>query len=357
MCYSVRNMKKFHLRKHAQNKAPKHCSGIIRIASKGIGFVEIEGIKNDILIESENLNTALNKDAVQIEILSKQKSSRVTGKVLKIIKRAKECFSGIIEKDKGNFFLVPDDKKVYKDIFVNGNRSNLEKAVGMKVLLKINNWADPKKNPEGQIIQVIGKPGENDVEMKSIALEKGFDPSFSEAVEIEAEKIAKAAEKISPTEISKRRDFRNTLTFTIDPVDAKDFDDAISFKALPNNSFEIGVHIADVSHFVKEKTELDREARKRGFSVYLVDRTIPMLPEALSNNICSLKPNEDRLAFSSVFKINNEGKVLERWFGKTIIRSAKRFTYESAQEILNGKSREHGEELLTLNAIAKKCAR
>lgn len=333
---------------------PNQTKGVIRVAAKGMGFVELEGTEEDILIESENLNTALNKDEVEIEIFKKKKSARVTGKVLKVIKRAKSQFSGVVEQDKDHFFLIPDDKKVYKDIYILGNKSELEKSIGQKVLIKFDHWNDVKKNPEGHILQIIGKPGENDVEMRSIALEKGFDPIFPEAVEVEAVTASKSLKNISPEEISKRRDFRQTLTFTIDPINAKDFDDAISFKVLPNSLFEIGIHIADVSHYVQERTELDREARKRGFSVYLVDRTIPMLPEALSNDVCSLKPDEDRLAFSAVFEMNGEGKISKKWFGKTIIRSAKRFTYESAQDVLDDKSAEHKEALLTLNTIAKK---
>ncbi len=327
--------------------------GVIRIAGKGTGFFEAEGFDEDIVIETENLNTALNRDEVEISLLPKQKKQRLAGKVTKIVTRAKRQFVGTLEKDKGRFFLVPDDKKVYKDIVV--AQSNLaDSAIGMKVLINFTSWTDPEKNPEGELAQVIGKKGDNDAEMRGIALEKGFDASFPEAVEHESEKISAQSGKVSPEELAKRRDFRKTLTFTIDPVDAKDFDDAISFKKLPNGDFEIGVHIADVSHYVQEKTELDREAQKRGFSVYLVDRTIPMLPEALSNDVCSLKPNEDRMTFSAVFVIGENATVKERWFGKTIIHSAKRFTYEAAQDVLDNKSTEHKEGLETLNRLAKK---
>ena len=327
--------RKFLLQCHTM-KGSQKTQGIIRIAGKGLGFVEIDGHDEDILIETENLNTALNRDEVELSLLPKNKTKRLSGKVVKVLKRAKNQFVVVLEKDKERFFLVPEDKKVYKDIVVNENEM-AEKALGMKVLVKFIGWNDPKKNPEGELVKIVGRKGDNDAEMVGIALEKGFDASFPEAVEREAEKISAQSEsgKISPEELAKRKDFRETLTFTIDPVDAKDFDDAISFKKLPSGDFEVGVHIADVSHYVREKTELDREARKRGFSVYLVDRTIPMLPEALSNNVCSLKPDEDRLTFSAVFVLNESGIVKERWFGKTIIHSAKRFTYESAQEIIN----------------------
>lgn len=318
-----------------------------------MGFVELENEDVDILIEPENLNTALHFDEVEIAVLPKSVRGRKVGKVLKILKRAKLQFVGTLQMDKGRFFLLPDDKKVYKEINV-GSNEMAKKAVGMKVLVKFLEWSDPNKNPTGELLQIIGKKGENNAEMLGIALEKGFDSSFPHSVEHEAEKISKLGVHVSADELSKRRDFRNTLTFTIDPIDAKDFDDAISYKKISEDSYEIGVHIADVSHYVKEKTELDREALRRGFSVYLVDRTIPMLPEALSNEVCSLKPDEDRLTFSAVFILNKEGIVKEKWFGKTIIHSAKRFTYESAQDVLDGKSVEHTEALLALNEMAKK---
>ncbi len=337
-------------------------TGVIRITGKGMGFVEVEGQEEDILIEAEQLNTALNKDEVEFTTLPKAVKGRKAGKVLKILKRAKTKFVGTLEHENGRLFLMPDDKKVYKDIAITGGVTP-EAKDDIKALVEMVEWSDPKKNPEGKILKIIGKKGVHDVEMAAIVLEKGFDTEFPPEVEREAAAVAATAAAISPAELSKRRDFRQTLTFTIDPVDAKDFDDAISFKKLPNGNFEIGVHIADVSHFVREHTALNREALKRGFSVYLVDRTIPMLPEALSNNVCSLNPNEDRLTFSAVFELDSNGHVKSRWFGKTIIHSAKRFTYESAQEMLSGSPRVTllpdprvtlGEALETLNVIAKK---
>ena len=333
--------------------APQIKTGVIRITGKGTGFVEIEGTEEDFLVEAEQLNTALNKDEVEIVLLNKKVKDRTAAKVLRVIKRAKREFVGTLEHESGRLFLIPDDKKVYKDIAITGNITP-EAKDNVKVLVEMLEWGDPKKNPEGKIIKIIGKKGIHDVEMAAIVLEKGFDTEFPTEVEHEAEAISKNAGQVSPTELAKRRDFRQTLTFTIDPVDAKDFDDAISFKKLPTGNFEIGVHIADVSHYVREHTALNREALKRGFSVYLVDRTIPMLPEALSNVVCSLNPNEDRLTFSAVFELDQNGHIKSRWFGKTVIHSAKRFTYESAQDVLNGKSAEHKEALETLNAIAKK---
>ncbi len=341
-------------KKQGKENSEKTLRGIIRIAGKNLGFFEVEGQEQDILIETENLNTALNKDEVEIVTLPKKLQGRVTGKVIKVLKRNKMQFVGTLEHEKGRLFLIPDDKKMYKDIVIVGDKTP-EAKDDIKALVQVSDWTDPKKNPEGKILKIIGKKGLHEVEMAAIVFEKGFDTEFPPEVDYEAETAAKNfTGTISPVELAKRRDFRQTLTFTIDPIDAKDFDDAISFKKLANGNFEIGVHIADVSHFVQEHTALDREARKRGFSVYLVDRTIPMLPEALSNVVCSLNPNEDRLTFSAVFEISPAGNVLSRWFGKTVIHSAKRFTYESAQEVLDGKSEEHKEPLLILNSIAKK---
>ena len=313
--------------KTAKREARYHTkTGIIRITGKGMGFVEVSEAEEDILVEAEHLNTALNKDEVEITILPKQVKGRKAGKVLRIIKRAKKEFVGTLEHENGRLFLMPDDKKVYKDIAIIGGVTP-EAKDNIKALVEMAEWTDPTKNPEGKIIKIIGRKGVHDVEMAAIVLEKGFDTEFPLDVEREAEVISKDAGQVSPAELAKRRDFRQTLTFTIDPVDAKDFDDAISFKKLPNGNFEIGVHIADVSHYVREHTALNREALKRGFSVYLVDRTIPMLPETLSNNICSLNPNENRLTFSAVFELDRNGVVKSRWFGKTVIHSAKRFSY------------------------------
>ena len=224
---------------------------------------------------------------------------------------------------------------------------------GDKVQAQIVDWKDPSKGPEGKVIKILGKKGVHEVEMQSIILEKGFELDFPQEVEKDAHKILDDSKKDFDEEIKNRKDFRNVLTFTIDPSDAKDFDDALSFQKVSDELFQVGVHIADVSHFVKTAGIIDKEARRRGTSVYLVDRTIPMLPEILSNDLCSLKPDEDKLTFSAVFVINKNAEVKERWFGKTIIHSDKRFTYENAQEIIDSKNGEYFEELSTLNDIAK----
>lgn len=339
------------VKKHTDEKSK--ISGTISLNSKGIGFVANDLFKEDIEIPTASLNTAMNKDEVEILILpTMSRQKRHLGEVLKILKRAKESFVGILEKENGEFFLVPDDKKMYVDILIQ-KENGKDATGGEKVLAKIIKWDDPKKAPEGEIIKILGKKGDHNVEMESIVLEKGFDIGFPFEVEKEAESVAKNEKDLSD-EIKKRRDFRDTLTFTIDPIDAKDFDDAISLKKIADDKYEIGVHIADVSHYVRERTSMNTEARKRGFSVYLVDRTIPMLPEILSNDICSLNPMEEKLSFSAVFIMDGNGNISERWFGKTVIKSDKRFSYEEAQETLDAKAGKHYEALNTLNLIAKK---
>ena len=341
--------------KHEEKKPLHVATGIISITSKGVGYVVVEGAPEeaeDIEIPAGFLNTALHKDEVEIRVNPKVDGLRVTGEVSKILKRAKTQFVGTIDEEKRGFFLIPDDRKMYMDIFIPKVAGHHAKHKD-KALVEITHWTDPKKNPEGKVLQIIGTKGENNAEMNSIVIERGFATDFPAAVEREAEHIEATEKNIPADEIAKRRDFRNTLTFTIDPFDAKDFDDAISFKRLEDGTYEIGVHIADVSHYVREGSELDREARERGFSVYLVDRTIPMLPEVLSNDICSLNPNEDKLTFSAVFIMNDRAEVISSWYGKTIINSDKRFTYENAQEVLDAGAGEYFAELDTLNKVAK----
>ena len=336
-------------------KSSKTWSGVISVNSKGVGFIESPEDKKaeDFEIAPECLHTALHKDTVSVKSLGKKsKFGRHLAEVITIEKRDKMRFVGTLEDAGKGFALIPDDKRLYKDIFV--AKDAAKNAVpGDKVYVEIVAWDEKKGYPEGTVLEVIGKHGEHNAEMRAIVLERGLAYDFPPGVVAEAEEIEKR-KAISAGERASRRDFSLTPTFTIDPVDAKDFDDAISIKFLEKGLYEIGVHIADVSHYVREGTALDREARQRGFSVYLVDRTIPMLPEVLSNDVCSLNPDEEKFTFSSVFVMNEKGDVLERWFGKTIIKSWKRFTYEGAQEVLEGKSKEFSKELLKLNEIAKK---
>ncbi|KKR73645.1 MAG: Ribonuclease R, partial [Candidatus Nomurabacteria bacterium GW2011_GWA1_40_8] len=335
--------------KHLINKK----EGIISISSKGTGYVAIGAEKNkgeDPEIDAKHLNTALHGDLVEI-ILHPKGNTRQTAEVSKIITRAKMRFAGVLESENGMLFLKPDDTKMYTDIlipekFLNGAKAN------QKVFVEIVSWVDAKKAPEGKVVKILGRPGDNDTEMHAIAMEKGFAHELPMKVDDEARKIK--AHGIHENDYVGRRDFRKIFTFTIDPSDAKDFDDAISFKEISEGVYEVGIHIADVSHYVKVGSPLDEEARERGTSVYLVDRTIPMLPEALSNNICSLMPEVERLAFAAVFEMDIAGNIKNEWFGRTIIKSDKRFSYEEVQDVLDAKSDSpHKEFLFNLRDIAR----
>ncbi|MBX4189657.1 ribonuclease R [Candidatus Parcubacteria bacterium] len=330
--------------------------GVIRVTGKGVGYFKNPADENnDFEIQPENINMALNGDTVRVELLAQEIYNRKQAKVVEVVERKKTAFVGTLEvsdsPEASGFFLVPDDKRMYRDIFVPKNEAGDAKP-GDKVQVELTEWPDPTKSPKGKVIRVIGHAGEHNAEMLGIVFESGFEVDFPTDVESEArewkEKFAKE------DHLKDRKDFRSTTTFTIDPVDAKDFDDAISIKKINNNEYEIGIHIADVSHFVTPKSALDKEAEHRGTSIYLVDRTIPMLPEILSNDLCSLNPNEDKYAFSAVFVMDKAGQVKERWFGKALINSDKRFSYEEAQEILDKKSGIFYEELDTLNQIAYK---
>ena len=337
-------------------------TGVISTISKGAGFVDRPSNgrlnrQDSIYIEPGSLNTAMNGDTV--EISTREKQGRMVGEVTRVVSRAKDSFVGTVDMVNGRTELIPDDKKMYTNILISREKTQNQGAQkqpsqkpekGMKVYLKLSPWTDPRKMPEGKIIRVLGKKGTNDVEMESIVLEKGFTIGFPVEVEKEATTV-EHNKAISSEEIKKRRDIRNTLTFTIDPFDAKDFDDAISFRKLSLQEtaeighnvagplYEVGVHIADVSHYVTEGSALDKEAVKRGCSIYLVDRTIPMLPEALSNDVCSLNPHEDKLSFSAIFTIDDHARVISRWFGRTVMNSDHRFTYETAQAVIDNNAK------------------
>jgi ribonuclease R len=331
-------------------------TGTVTTTRKGLGFIpDPNDLENDFFIEEGNLNCALNQDTVEVEILVKSgenKSARVT----KVLERYRDHFVGTVEEREGILGIVPDERKMYANIMLSPTEAKKVQP-GDRVFVKINTWTNPKERLYGDIVKVIGKKGNNNVEMEAIVLESGFETKFPHAVEDEAEEISRKEGKIPQQEIQKRRDIRDTLTFTIDPFDAKDFDDAISFKELEEKDgeklYEIGVHIADVSHYVREGQPLDKEARKRGCSIYLVDRTIPMLPEILSNDLCSLNPNEDKLTFSAIFIMNEKAQIKDRWFGRTVMHSDYRFTYETAQESIDNKNGPYANELITLNRIAK----
>ena len=344
-------MKNQKTKEKASNASNRYEEGIISISHKGVGSVRVKGQDDTITIEHNFLHTACHGDTVKVLLHPSAKSESREGEVAEIIRRSKKGYSGVIEKENGAYFLIPSDLKMYTDIVIPEDKL-LGAIVGQKVFVVITDWKDHKKAPFGEVLKVLGMPMEHNAEMEAIALEKGFDALFPSAVADEAKKIAERG--ITADDIKNRRDIRDVTTFTIDPEDAKDFDDALSFKKLPNGNFEIGIHIADVSHYVALSTHLDEEARHRGTSVYLVDRTIPMLPEELSNGLCSLNERVDRLTFSSMFEMDKEGKVHNEWFGRTVMHSNKRFTYENAQKVLDDKQGEFYDELFTLNSIAKK---
>lgn len=329
--------------------------GIIQVTRRGVGYLkwpssaeDTEGKplqKEDIEIQTPLLFGALNGDTIEVEVVGL--TPRPTGKVAKIEARAKTEFVCTVKKG----VVVADDQRVYRPFTIVGaSKSKAEE--GSKVLVKLLNF-DGTKDPEGEIVEVIGKAGEHRVEMNAIVLEHGFQTSFPADVATEAKEIEKNHATIIAEEAPKRADYRGTTTFTIDPLDAKDFDDALSVKELPNDEYEIGVHIADATFFVREGTALGTEAARRATSVYLVDATIPMLPEELSGNVCSLREGEDRLTFSAVFRINKRAEVLERRFEKSVIRSNKRFTYEQAQAILDTQSGEYLKELNILRDLSR----
>lgn len=332
--------------------------GVLEIAvnvnSRGYGYFIHPDTEEFIEIQPERLKKAFHKDKVKVQILKEEIKERKQAEVIELISREKKTWVGTIKKrdDQSGCFFVADDGRTYIDFYL--PKEEADKATNnYKVQIQFVSWDEDKKNPTGKIIKIIGPKGEHEVEIQSILLERGIIADFSEDVEREAKNSKEKWTPIPEEEIAKRRDMREVTTFTIDPKTAKDFDDALSFTYLDNGDYEIGVHIADVSHFVIPGGALDAEAKDRAFSTYLVDRTIPMLPEVLSNDICSLNPNEDRLAFSAVFKINKNAQVLDEWFGKTVIHSNKRFTYEEAQETIDNNSGAFKDELIILNNLSK----
>jgi ribonuclease R/exosome complex exonuclease DIS3/RRP44 len=340
--------------KYVLVKQTHYHEGIVDITSRGNAYVVCDDLEHDVYVPSRNLNHALNKDLVRVYVYKRRKNSKLEGDVVAILERTKYEYVGVLQKNNDYGFVVPDDPKMYSDIFI-GPEHLLEAKDGDKVLARITDWPQKSKNPFGEILKVLGKPGDHDTEIHSILVEYGLPYTFPDHVE---EFASNLPIEISDEEIRKRRDMRKDLTFTIDPSDAKDFDDALSFKVLKNGNYEIGVHIADVSHYVEENTVLEDEAYQRATSVYLVDRVVPMLPEILSNNVCSLRPNEEKLTFSVVFEMNQKGDVINAWFGRTVIYSDQRFTYDQAQQIITGESLHENDKLnlaiRTLDSLAKK---
>ena len=309
-------------------------TGIIEVNAKGSGYIICEAFDDDIYIGSNNLNKALHLDEVEFYVFKRRRNGRLEGEVTQIIKRAKSSYVGVIQIHKSYAFVITDDKKMYKDIFIPLNKINKAED-GDKVLVALQDWPEKASSPYGKVNKVLGKPGEHNTEIHAILADYGLPYDFPNEVLDYASSINTS---ITKKEIAKRRDMRSDLTFTIDPKDAKDFDDALSFKILGEDIYEVGIHIADVSYYVQPDTILDEEAFERATSVYLVDRVVPMLPEVLSNYACSLRPQEEKFTFSAVFKINNKAEVIDEWFGRTVTYSDARFAYEEAQEVIETKS-------------------
>ena len=323
--------------------------GKVDLTNDGSAFIVTDDeSETDIFVAPRKLRNALNGDRVKVYVYAKSKGRRQEGEVIEILQRAKTEFTGVLKMSERYAFLIPDDRKMMHDIFIPMSELNSAKN-GIKAVAEITDWPAGARNPVGRIKHVLGEQGENDTEMNAILAEYGFPLSFPAEVEHDAEQISA---DITPAEIAKRRDFRDTITFTIDPFDAKDFDDALSFKKLENGNYEVGVHIADVAHYIIPDSALDKEAFERGTSVYLVDRVIPMLPERLSNGLCSLRPNEDKLCFAAVFELDEQANIVTEWFGKTVIHSNRRFTYEEVQEVIEAKEGDFKDEILKLNELA-----
>lgn len=325
-------------------------TGQVKMSRRGFASIISSDVDEEVLVNWKNLKNALHGDIVKVNLYGKRNSEFYEGEVVEIIERRKMKFVGVIEAAQGYAFLIPDGKFIPFDIFIPPQQLNGAKN-GEKAIVSITRWPDHSKSPEGKVLEVLGKPGDNDVEMHAIMVEYDLPYQFPESVMKDAEQIPA---EISEEEIASRRDFRNITTFTIDPDDAKDFDDALSYRKLDNGLFEIGVHIADVTHYVNEKSVLNDEAEKRATSVYLVDRVVPMLPERLSNFICSLRPNEDKLCYSVVFQMTENAEVKDYWIGRTIINSDRRFTYDDAQHLIEKQEGELAKEIGDLHELATK---
>lgn len=334
--------------KFRYNNPEKEFEGTIDFTARGAAYLVVENRENDIFIQPKHTGKALNGDRVKVKII-KRGANRDEGKVIDVIERDKKFYVGVLQVNERFAFLIPDNQRMNVDFFISKEKLNGAQN-GQKALVRITDWPEGADSPFAEVVEVLGMPGTNDAEMISILVDNGIDFRFPQEVIAQAEETSI---ELDEKEIAKRLDLRDVFTFTIDPADAKDFDDALSYRILENGNKEIGVHIADVSHYVTMGSPMDAEALKRSNSVYLVDRVIPMLPEQLSNIACSLRPNEDKYSFSAIFEFDDKDKVVRQWFGKTVIHSDRRFTYEQAQEVIEGKSEELAEIIRDLDRIAK----
>ena len=324
-------------------------TGIIELNPKGYGQLSSEELDEPVFISAANMNHALDGDKVRVRLYAHRKRSNPEAEVIEIIERAKTTFVGTVEISQFSAFLIPNKKTPF-DLFIPKDKL-LGAKHGQKAIARILDWPEKARNPFAEIIDVLGDAGNNNTEMHAILAEFGLPYHYPEKVNQAAERIPM---EIPDDEIKNRRDFRSVTTFTIDPADAKDFDDALSLQKSDNGRWEVGIHIADVTYYVKPESLLEDEAYNRATSVYLVDRVVPMLPERLSNGVCSLRPNEDKLCFSAVFQLDDNGTVLHEWFGRTIIHSDRRFSYEEAQQVIETGEGDLLEEIQTLDRLAKK---
>ena len=325
-----------------------HITGTVQMTRSGAAYIITDEVKEDVYINNRNVNRALNGDKVKVYLYAKREGQRLMGEIVEILEQRERTFVGTIERSSGYYFMIPDNKDMPYDIFIHPR--NLKGAEeGQKVVARITDWPATAKNPFGEVVDVLGVAGLHETETHAILAEFELPYKFPENVLRQAELVPG---DITDQEIKSRRDFREATTFTIDPGDAKDFDDALSLNRLAGGNWEIGVHIADVSHYVRPFSEIDKEAFSRGTSVYLVDRVVPMLPERLSNNLCSLKPHQDRLTYSAVFEMNEQAEVLNQWFGRTIIHSNHRFSYEEAQQVIETGEGDLSAEILQFHKLA-----
>ncbi len=325
-----------------------HVVGTVQMTRSGAAYIITDEVKEDIYINNRNVNRALNGDKVKVYVYARREGQRLMGEIVEILEQRQRTFVGTIERSSGYYFLIPDNQDMPYDIFIHPRNLNGAQE-GQKVVARITEWPPSAKNPFGEVVDVLGVAGLHETEIHAILAEFELPYKFPESVLREAET---APGEITAKDIASRRDFRDTTTFTIDPGDAKDFDDALSIRKLENGNWEIGVHIADVSHYVRPFSEIDKEAFSRGTSVYLVDRVVPMLPERLSNDLCSLKPHVDRLCYAAVFEMNEKAEVLGQWFGRTVIHSDRRFSYEEAQSIIETGEGDLSAEILQFHKLA-----
>ena len=326
-----------------------YITGTVDMTRMGYGFISTDDLEDDVFVSARNLKTALHGDKVKVYLYAKRKGARPEGEVVEIIERWRTSFVGTVEIMPNFAFLIPDNKNMPFDLFIPTSKLN-GALQGQKAVARVVDWDPKSKNPVAEIINVLGYPGLHETEMHAILAEFELPYHFTEEVEHDADKIPG---EISENDIKSRRDFRQVPTFTIDPEDAKDFDDAISLRQLENGNWEVGIHIADVTHYVKIGSLVEDEAKQRATSIYLVDRVVPMLPERLSNHICSLSQAEDKLTYSAVFELNDKSEVIDEWFGRTIINSDRRFSYKEAQLVIDSGDGDMKEQVLLLHRLAQ----